>query len=385
MLQPLKPVFPTLLLACMAGCASTNVATIDAVGELSEDEAEIWAESKQAAKGIVERLGSDDARVQAYVAAVLDRLVESNLDVAADRRPTVTVLDTPAANAAAMPHGDLFITHGMLVQLESEAELAFVMAHELVHYRRRHSLVAERYASNERARSMLLSVALTALAGTPIYGRSEPAWQRALNSRYSRELETEADTASIDLMRLAGYDAYEALSALSRLRLGEAQPRNSLFATHPDVETRMASVRALLPETRDDSLDGGVARYREVIGPLVVPQALALIENGELATAEVVLQRHLAEHPDDSGALFAVGESIRAASSSREASARAAEYYARAVAVGDAPVSAYRELGLHYRLVGDPERAREYFIAYLERAPEAVDAPLIRSYLEASQ
>ena len=56
--------------------------------------------------------------------------------------------------------------------------------------------------------------------------------------------------------------------------------------------------------------------------------------------------------------------------------------YQSCVAHPDAPVEALRELGFLYRKQGDMPNARQSFAAYLERAPAAVDAPIIRNYME---
>ena len=56
--------------------------------------------------------------------------------------------------------------------------------------------------------------------------------------------------------------------------------------------------------------------------------------------------------------------------------------YQTCVAHADAPAEAFRELGFLYRKQGDASNARQSFTVYLERAPTAVDAPIIRNYME---
>jgi tetratricopeptide (TPR) repeat protein len=57
--------------------------------------------------------------------------------------------------------------------------------------------------------------------------------------------------------------------------------------------------------------------------------------------------------------------------------------YEKCVSFSDAPAAAYRELGFLYRQAGDPSRARAALGKYLQQAPTGVDAPIIRTYLEA--
>ncbi|MEO0367125.1 MAG: M48 family metallopeptidase [Pseudomonadota bacterium] len=366
----------------VGACASTQVERMDEVTELKRDEAAIWQESEKAAAGIIRSLATDDQNLQVYVESVLERLVAASTTLAPDRRPKITVLDDVVANAAAMPHGDLFITHGMLAQINNEAQLAFVLGHEIVHYRRRHALISQRFARNQRTKSVLVGVALTAMSGVPITNDNESAWQLALNSGYSRELETESDLAALEIMAASGYDIREAVPALEKLRRDRSGVRNPLFASHPDIDTRVETVQAqleiLAPSVSNETNE---PRYAKATDHLIVPQTLALIDNGELTMATAMLHRYLHKYPGNPEALFAFGESIRATSSSRETSIEAAEYYQQAVDGGNAPAAAYRELGLHYRLMAESAKADQFFREYLKLAPDAIDAPLIETYL----
>jgi regulator of sirC expression with transglutaminase-like and TPR domain len=86
----------------------------------------------------------------------------------------------------------------------------------------------------------------------------------------------------------------------------------------------------------------------------------------------------------DSGrAEFLKGEIARMRDPQSDATAeRALAAYERAVTFPDAPASAYRQAGLLHRLRGESAAASLAFQSYLERAPTAVDAPLVRIYLE---
>ena len=357
---------------------------LDDVEEIHSDEAEIWAESKAAAKRIVEKVGSDDVSLQAYVSAVLDRLVDSSTTLSPERRPTITVLATVEANASAMPHGDLFITNGMLAQLENEAQLAYVLGHELVHYRNRHSLIASRNAANQRAKSVLIDIAMVALVGTPTgIGASDSAWQLALKSSYSRELETAADSEAVALLAGAGYDVNESRAVLKMLRPKPGTAKQSIFASHPMVDDRLAAVNDAIAELPSDQPGHIEAQaYFDRTAPLIVAQAEALLANDEYDHTALILDRYLERYPDDGDALFLKAEAIRAESSSKAASQRAAGYYRRAIAADNPPAEAFRELGLHHRLLGEHDEAAPLFAAYVKRAPDAIDAPLIASYME---
>src|SRR6185503_9850263 len=79
----------------------------------------------------------DDARIQALVEKTIGRLV------AASERPDltykVTILNSPAINAFALPNGQLYVTRGLIALANDEAELASVRAHEMGHVIARHA------------------------------------------------------------------------------------------------------------------------------------------------------------------------------------------------------------------------------------------------------
>src|SRR5690606_4733678 len=93
----------------------------------------------------------DDEAVQRYVAGLGQRLA------AASERPnlpwTFVVVDDPAVNAFAIPGGHVYITRGILTHLNSEAELASVMGHEIGHVTGRHSV-------ERMSKQQLLSIGL---------------------------------------------------------------------------------------------------------------------------------------------------------------------------------------------------------------------------------
>src|SRR4029078_8690490 len=86
----------------------------------------------------------DNARLQAMVEKMVDRLV------AASERPDlkfkVTILNSPAINASALPDGRLYITRGLIALANDKAELASVLAHEMGHVIARHAAIREEQA-----------------------------------------------------------------------------------------------------------------------------------------------------------------------------------------------------------------------------------------------
>ena len=165
------------------------------------------------------------------------------------------VLDTSNVNAFAAPGGYVFITKGLFLLMNNEAELAGVLAHEIGHVLRRHHLEAIK----KKAQAGLLGDVLSMAAGD----HSGAMAQLALvgTSLYASGLdkadEYQADEIGIVLSQRSGYDAYGLLSVLATLGdiKPEAESMALMNATHPSIADRLARLEALDREGIDTSLD----------------------------------------------------------------------------------------------------------------------------------
>lgn len=154
-------------------------------------------------------------------------------------------------NAFAAPGGYIFVTEGLLDMLDSEAELAGVLAHEIGHVTQKHHLAAVR--SNN-----LLGAAIDvgAFLGDAATGGQASAQQREFASRvvnaskqlYARGLdkgdEYEADQEALRLMTLAGYDPYAFVAVMQKLeaRTGKDSAMALLLQTHPRPADRLRAM-----------------------------------------------------------------------------------------------------------------------------------------------
>lgn len=125
--------------------------------------------------------------ISIYLQKLGDRLIESNVDLKGKLR--FYCYNSTDANAFSTRQGIVFVTTGLLAQLTSEAQLAFVLSHEIVHYMEHHVLDFYQYATKEK-----------------FYSYNEKA--RFL-SNYSRENELEADRIAVKMVHDAGYKANE--------------------------------------------------------------------------------------------------------------------------------------------------------------------------------
>jgi len=191
-----------------------------------------------------------DAALNAYVSAVGQRMVPIT------HRPKLPysfqVLDTPVVNAFAVPGGYVYVTRGLLAMMNSEAELAAVLGHELGHVNARHSV-------RRMSEMMLIQVGLLIgsaindtfadLAGIASIG------VQLLYLKFSRDDERQADALGVDYSRKASYNPGPIIGFFGSLqKLGDLQGGHSLpgfLSTHPLEAERIKNVtKMLLPTDR---------------------------------------------------------------------------------------------------------------------------------------
>ncbi len=185
---------------------------------------------------------------------------------AKSHRPDITyhftIIDAPDINAFALPGGYIYINRGILAYLESEAQLAAILAHEIAHVTARH--VVRQDAARKGASA--LSVATTITTGSATVGDVANMWGEAAVSGYGRDMELEADGLGAEYLYNSGY-APEAMidtigvlkdqEKFARYRTKEegkkAKSYHGVFSTHPRNDTRLKEIIAkagTLPEDK---------------------------------------------------------------------------------------------------------------------------------------
>ena len=133
----------------------------------------------------------------------------------------VTLLNSPVNNAFAVPGGYVYTTRQLVALMESEAELAGVLAHEVGHVTARHSERRMRRAQRNQLLGGLGAILSGVLLGDSQLGnlitRGAVTAPQFLNLAYSREHEEESDRLGIDYMSRAGYDPKAMGDLLERL------------------------------------------------------------------------------------------------------------------------------------------------------------------------
>lgn len=248
-----------------------------------------------------------DPQVEAYVNEVGQRLA-----AVSDRKLPYefNVLNNSVPNAWALPGGKIAINRGLLTELTSEAELAAVLGHEIVH-------AAAKHSAKGMQRGMLLQGAVLAATiasqGTP-YGNfaqmGTSIGAQLINQKYGRDAERESDHYGMNYMSRAGYDpqgAVELQKTFVKLSEGRRQDwLSGLFASHPPSQERVENNiqhTATLPAGGEL----GQERYQRKIARLIktkqayeaYEEAQKALANGDAAQAKTLVEKAIAIEPHE--------------------------------------------------------------------------------------
>jgi len=246
-----------LMLLAPFGC-STNPATGKRIVTLYS-----WEQEKQmgasAAAGLAEQFGGeiDEAIPSQYVREVGMKLVAGIEEGIPDLDWEFTLLNTDVINAFALPGGKVFFTRGLAEELDSEAEMAGVLGHEIGHVTARHG--NQRISKQIGFNAILVGTAVAvgvadSDSNTRKYGQvAVPAVAIGGNLvllKYGRDDESESDMLGMRYMVRAGYNPYGQLKVMEVLRdesKGARKPE--WLSTHPLPESRIKAIRRYLDDT----------------------------------------------------------------------------------------------------------------------------------------
>lgn len=212
--------------------------------------------------------------VTTYVKGVMTRLAAvSDRDLPFE----IEVLNSSVPNAWAMPGGKMAINRGLLTELQSEAELAAVLGHEIVH-------AAARHGAKSQERGMLLQGGLIAgqialggheyrdlIAGGAMLGA------QLTTTKFGRDAELESDLYGMEYMVRAGYNPQAAIDLQQTfVRLSEGRGSSNwldgLFASHPPSQERVDRNRETAERLGGADLEYGKQRYKKAMAGLLKDQ-----------------------------------------------------------------------------------------------------------------
>lgn len=187
-----------------------------------------------------------DAEVVRYITSLGNSLAN-----ATDTRGLVwhfSVVDSKEVNAFAVPGGWIYVNRGLIERSENMSQLAGVLAHEIGHVTRRHSVQQMQQAQGANG-GVLLLCTLTKVCDSGTGQAAINLGGSALFAKFSRTDEQEADAEAVATTVRAGVDP-SGIPAMFRILLNE-QKRNpnaleAFFLTHPLAGDRVTATEALI-------------------------------------------------------------------------------------------------------------------------------------------
>ncbi len=155
----------------------------------------------------------------------------------------VKVVDSPVVNAFAVPGGYIYLTRGIIAQLNNEAELMGVMAHEMGHIAARHTVSQQ---SKQQIGQLLLIGGMIASEKFAQYAQYALQGMQLLFLKFSRDDERQADALGVEYSSKLGFDAHKMadfFKVLQKMSLSESEGGIPTFlSTHPDPGDRYNDV-----------------------------------------------------------------------------------------------------------------------------------------------
>ncbi len=283
--SPLFRLLPVVVAAgLLAACGSQVVNPVSGRTERTVmDEQEEVTEGRKAHEQIIAEYGAvRDPQLQAYVNSVGQKLAAQSHR--AQLKWTFTVLDSPEVNAFALPGGYVYVTRGIMAYLDSEAELAGVIGHEIGHVTARHG--AQRATRQQRAGLGVLAATVlgAVLERGGVGGAADAASQvsqaaaAGYVANYSREQELQADELGAEYLARNRYNPQNMVDVIGVLKsqeqfaadnaraAGQPPPQSpSWLASHPSNDKRLADIRQIAARHQGSFGDDGRARYLQAI------------------------------------------------------------------------------------------------------------------------
>jgi len=341
------------LLTAFSGCSVNPVTGKNELSLISpQQEVAIGAEQYQPSQQSQGGRYYIDPQLQTYVASVGRKLADVS-----DRKDLpyeFVVLNNPVPNAWALPGGKIAINSGLLLHLEDEAQLAAVLAHEIVH-------AAARHGATQMSRGVLVGVGAQ-VAGIAsesagygqLGGMAAQLGSQAWMARYGRDAERDSDVYGMDYMVRAGYDpqaAVELQETFVKLNANRQQDFISgLFASHPPSQER-------------------VNRNRE---------KAATLPKGGIRNRDVYQQR-IAQLKRDEPAYEAQGEAIKALNN--KDGKLAISHLNKAIKIQPQDGYFYELRGHAWSMLDDNARAEQDFSAAISKNPNYFSHYLARGVL----
>ena len=216
----------------------------------------------------------DNKELTAYINAIGQKLAAQPQ---ADKYPyTFKVVNDPSINAFALPGGPAFVNTGLIAAADNEAQIAGVLAHEIMH-------VALRHGTNQATRANLIQLPAM-LAGAAIGSESLLGQLAQLgiglgaNSvllRYSRTAETQSDLMGAQMAAQVGYDPIQIARFFEKLEAEGGSRGPQFFSSHPNPGNRTKAIQdeiRYMPKRQYNADTGQLPRMKAIVAKLPPPR-----------------------------------------------------------------------------------------------------------------
>ncbi len=328
-----------------------------------------------------------DPELTAYVQSIGKRLA------AVSDRPELpyefVVLNDSIPNAWAMPGGKIAFNRGILYELNSEAELAAVMGHEIVHAAARHG--AKGVERGVFMQGAMIAVGLATQDNNYqnlIVGASQLGAQLA-TMKYGRDAESESDYYGMKYMKKAGYDPTAAVTLQETfVRLSEGKQTNwleGLFASHPPSPERVAANKETLAKLGAGG-EWGKEIYAQKVAKVKATQAaykayddgVKALQKGDTATATKLAQEAIRIEPREARFQELLGDIALSQKKNQEALG----YYEKSIKMQPDYFKPHIQSGIALYNMGKKKEAEPFLIRANELLPTAPGHALLGNIAE---
>ena len=248
------------------------------VRDLQMTDAEEQALGANVSERIRARFGVvQDAGVHRYISLVGTALAQGSTRPALPW--TFIVLDTDGVNAFAAPGGYVHVTRGALALIKSEAELAGVLGHEIIHITEKHTVRAI-----QKNQAVQMGAAETLSGSAALMDRVVAAvYDNIVERGFGRAEENESDEEGVALANKTGYAPNGLITFLTTLkdRNKESTEKRGLFASHPEMQDRLDRIKRQIASKKLTATATLDARYTKNVTFKPVPiTAIATVDPG---------------------------------------------------------------------------------------------------------
>jgi len=271
----IRPALISVAILAIGSTASADRAQLGQIGKIggavkkANDVRELQvtdAEEQQLGQAVSTKIRArygvvQDPAVHRYVALVGTTLAQ------ASTRPalpwTFIVLDTDGVNAFAAPGGYVHITRGALALVHSEAELAGVLGHEIVHVTEKHTV-----KSIQKSKAVQMGASETLSSSPALLEKAVTAtYDNIVEKGFGRDEENESDEKGVELANKVGYAPNGLSGFLTRLkeRNKDSTEKRGLFASHPEMQARLDKIQKEIAARKLASTATLEDRYKKFI------------------------------------------------------------------------------------------------------------------------